>query len=261
MNSYIEDINRLAGEKAKISTELDIATKIQEATIPKNFADYDKYPQLELYGDCKPAKQVGGDFYDLFMLDEDHLCIVMADVSGKGIPAALYMMVSKIAIQTRAEQGGTPSEILYYVNNRLSANNDIDMFVTVWLGILTLSTGHVIATNAGHEYPAITDENGNFSLQMEKHGFVCGGMEGIRFKDREFDIPKGGKLFLYTDGVAESINRSQEFYGTDRMLDALNECKGLSPKATIEHMHESLNEYAGGADQFDDTTMLCIEYK
>ena len=261
MNSYIEDINRLAGEKAKIRTELDIATKIQEATIPKNFADYDKYPQLELYGDCKPAKQVGGDFYDLFMLDEDHLCIVMADVSGKGIPAALYMMVSKIAIQTRAEQGGTPSEILYYVNNRLSANNDIDMFVTVWLGILTLSTGHVIATNAGHEYPAITDENGNFSLQMEKHGFVCGGMEGIRFKDREFDIPQGGKLFLYTDGVAESINRSQEFYGTDRMLDALNECKGLSPKATIEHMHESLNEYAGGADQFDDTTMLCIEYK
>ncbi len=261
MNSYIEDINRLAGEKARISTELDIATKIQEATIPRNFADYNKYQQLEIYGDCKPAKEVGGDFYDFFMLDEDHLCIVMADVSGKGIPAALYMMVSKIAIQTRAEQGGTPSEILYYVNNRLSANNSVDMFVTVWLGILTLSTGHVIAANAGHEYPAVTDENGNYVLQKEKHSFVCGGMEGLRYKDNEFDIPAGGKIFLYTDGVAESTNKAQEFYGTRRMIDALNCCKDASPKDTVEYIQKSLAEFSNGADQFDDTTMLSILYK
>lgn len=261
MNSYIEDINRLAGEKARISTELDIATKIQEATIPRNFADYNKYQQFEIYGDCKPAKEVGGDFYDFFMLNEDHLCIVMADVSGKGIPAALYMMVSKIAIQTRAEQGGTPSEILYYVNNRLSANNAVDMFVTVWLGILTLSTGHVIAANAGHEYPAVTDENGNYVLQKEKHSFVCGGMEGLRYKDNEFDIPAGGKIFLYTDGVAESTNKAQEFYGTGRMIDALNCCKDASPKDTVEYIQKSLAEFSNGADQFDDTTMLSILYK
>ena len=229
MNSYLQDIDRLAGEKARIVTELDIATKIQKATIPKNFSDFDKCPQFEMYGKCKPAKEIGGDFYDFFPLDDDHLCIVMADVSGKGIPAALYMMVSKIAIQTRAEQGGTPSEILAYVNDRLSANNSVDMFVTVWLGIMTISTGHVIAVNAGHEYPAIADENGHYTLMNDKHSFVCGGMEGQRFTDYEFDIPKGGRLFLYTDGVAENQNKSEEFYGTDRMIAALNECQTLSP--------------------------------
>lgn len=261
MNSYLRDIDRLAGEKARISTELDIATRIQGATIPRNFADYDKYPQFELYGDCKPAKEVGGDFYDFFMLDDDHLCLVMADVSGKGVPAALYMMVSKIAIQTRAEQGGKPSEILGYVNERLSANNTVDMFVTVWLGILTLSTGHVIAANAGHEYPVVTDESGNYVLMKDKHGFVCGGMCGLKYKDNEFDIPRGGRLFLYTDGVPENQNTKEEFYGTERMVKALNECRDMTPEATVEHMHSSLNEFADGADQFDDTTMLCIWYK
>ena len=261
MNSYLRDIDKLAGEKARIGTELDIATKIQTATIPRNFSDYDKYPQFELYGDCKPAKEVGGDFYDFFMLDDDHLCLVMADVSGKGIPAALYMMVSKIAIQTRAEQGGNPSEILRYVNDRLSANNSVDMFVTVWLGILTLSTGHVIAANAGHEYPVVTDEDGNYVLMKDKHGFVCGGMGGLKYKDYEFDIPKGGRLFIYTDGVPETQNRQEEFYGTDRMVEALNHCKDMTPKDTIEQMHASLVEFSEGAEQFDDTTLLNIWYK
>ena len=261
MNSYLKDIDRLAAEKARIGTELDIATKIQEATIPRNFADFEKYHQFEIYGDCKPAKEVGGDFYDFFMIDDDHLCIVMADVSGKGIPAALYMMVSKIAIQTRAEQGGTPSEILRYVNDRLSANNSVDMFVTVWLGILTVSTGHVIAANAGHEYPAVSDENGNYELLHDPHGFVCGGLSGLKFKDYEFDMPKGGRLFLYTDGVPENQNKAEEFYGTDRMIEALNECKEMETKATVEHMYSSLAEFANGADQFDDTTMLNIWYK
>ena len=261
MNSYLKDIDRLVSEKARISTELDIATKIQIATIPRNFSDYNKYPQIELYGDCKPAKEVGGDFYDFFMLDDDHMCLVMADVSGKGIPAALYMMVCKIALQTRAEQGGNPSDILTYVNNGLSANNSVDMFVTVWLGILTLSTGHVIAANAGHEYPAVTDENGNYVLMKDKHGFVLGGMEGLKFKDYEFDIPKGGRLFLYTDGVPESQNKNEEFFGTERMVQTLNRCKDLNPESTIEQMHSALTEFAEGAEQFDDTTLLNVWYK
>ena len=260
MNSYLLDIDRLAGEKAKISTELDIANRIQQSSIPNNFDDFEKYRQFELYGDFKAARGVGGDFYDFFMLDDDHLCILIADVSGKGIPAALYMMVSKIAIKTRAEQGGTPSEIISYVNNNLSANN-VEMFVTVWLGIITLSTGHVVSVNAGHEYPVIADEKGNYELLKSKHGFVCGGMEGVKYKDFEFDIPAGGKLFLYTDGVPESQNIAEEFYGTDRMVAALNECKTLSPKATVEHMHRSLDMFSAGADQFDDTTMLCLWYK
>ena len=261
MNSYLKDIDRLAGEKARIGTELEIATRIQEATIPRNFSDFDKYPQFELYGDCKPAKEVGGDFYDFFMIDDDHLCMVMADVSGKGVPAALYMMVSKIAIQTRAEQGGTPSKILAYVNDRLSTNNSVDMFVTVWLGILTISTGHVIAVNAGHEYPAVTDEVGNYFLMKDKHGFVCGGMGGLKFTDYEFDIPKGGRLYLYTDGVPENQNTAEEFYGTDRMIEALNDCRDCDPKDTVEYMYKSLVEFSEGADQFDDTTMLNIWYK
>ncbi len=261
MNSYLKDIDKLIGEKARIGTELDIATKIQEATIPRNFSDYAKYPQFELYGDCKPAKEVGGDFYDFFMLDDDHLCIVMADVSGKGIPAALYMMVSKIAIQTRAEQGGKPSEILCYVNDRLSANNSVDMFVTVWVGILTISTGHVIAANAGHEYPVVTNESGSYELLKDKHGFVLGGMGGLKYKDYEFDIPKGGRLFVYTDGVPETQNKNEEFYGTDRMVKALNRCKDTDPKGTIEQIHRSLVEFSEGAEQFDDTTLLNIWYK
>ncbi len=260
-NSYLKDIDILAGEKARISTELDIATKIQDAAIPRNFDDYKDFTEFELYGDMKPAKEVGGDFYDFFLLDDTHLCIVMADVSGKGVPAALFMMVSKIAIKTRAEQGGNPSDILRYVNDRLSANNTMDMFVTVWIGILDITNGHVVAANAGHEYPVVTDENGTYALMKDKHGFVCGGMEGLKYKDYEFDIPKGGRLFVYTDGVPESQNREAQFFGTDRMVDALNECKDASPKETIEHMQKRIEEFVCGADPFDDTTLLSLWYK
>ena len=261
MNSYLRDIDRLVGEKARISTELVIATKIQAATIPKNFIDYDKYPQFEIFGDYRPAKEVGGDFYDFFTIDDDHLCLVMADVAGKGIPAALYMMVSKIAIQTRAEQGGTPAEILKYVNDRLAANNTVDMFVTVWIGILTVSTGHFIAANAGHEYPAVADENGHYTLMKDKHSAVVGGMPGIKFKDYEFDLPKNGRLFIYTDGVPETINAEEEFFGTERMVEALNKCSNSAPKETVESIRQALEDFSAGAEQFDDTTLFNIWYK
>lgn len=261
MNSYLRDIDRLAGEKARIGTELVIATKIQAATIPKNYIDYEKYTQIEFFGDYKPAKEVGGDFYDFFTLDDDHLCIVMADVAGKGIPAALYMMVSKIAIQTRAEQGGTPSEILRYVNDRLAANNTVDMFVTVWIGIINVKTGHVIAANAGHEYPALADESGRYSLFKDKHSAVVGGMAGIKFKDYEFDIPKNGRLFIYTDGVPETMNKEEEFFGTDRMVEALNRCSNMVPKETVESIRQTLEDFSCGAEQFDDTTLFNIWYK
>lgn len=260
-NSYLKDIDRLVGEKARISTELDIASKIQEAAMPRNFDEYNSYKEFELFGDMDPAKEVGGDFYDFFMLDDDHLCLVMADVSGKGIPGALYMMVSKIAIKTRAEQGGTPSDILMYVNDRLSQSNAADMFVTVWLGILDIKTGHVIAANAGHEYPVITDENGTYTLMKDKHGFVCGGMEGLKYKDYEFDIPKNGRLFIYTDGVPETANDQNEFFGAGRMVDALNNCKNKDAKGTVEYMQKALKEFSDGSEQFDDTTLLCLWYK
>lgn len=260
-NSYIKDIDRFAGEKARTNTELDIATRIQEGSIPRNFDDYKLFTEFELYGDMKPAKAVGGDFYDFFLLDDTHLCLVMADVSGKGIPGALYMMVSMIAIRTRAEQGGTPSEILKYVNGKLSANNTVDMFVTVWLGILDINTGHVIAANAGHEYPAIADEKGFYTLMKDRHGFVCGGMEGIRYRDYEFDIPRNGRLFIYTDGVPESANGRDEFFGTKRMLDALNQCSDKNPRETVEHVQEEIEKFTEGAERFDDTTLLCLWYK
>lgn len=260
-NSYIKDIDRLAGEKARTNTELEIATRIQAASIPRNFDDYKHINELELYGDMKPAKAVGGDFYDFFLLDDTHMCVVMADVSGKGIPGALYMMVSMVAIRTRAEQGGNPSEILRYVNEKLSANNSVDMFVTVWLGILDINTGHVIAANAGHEYPAVADENGTYTLMKDKHGFVCGGMEGVRYKDYEFDIPRNGRLFIYTDGVPESANNNNEFFGTDRMLSALNQCSDKNPKQTIEHVQEEIEKFTEGVERFDDTTLLCLWYK
>ena len=209
-----------------------------------------------------PAKEVGGDFYNFFLVDDSHLALVIGDVSGKGVPAALFMMVSNILTSVRTQTGGgTPSQILEFVNDRICENNKLDMFVTIWLGILDLSTGVLKASNAGHEYPAIMHAGGKFELFKDKHGMVVGGMEGVKYTDYEIRLSPGDKIFVYTDGVPEATATDNSMFGTDRMLCALNGDPEAAPEAVLGNVRSAVDGFVKDAQQFDDLTMLCLEYK
>jgi sigma-B regulation protein RsbU (phosphoserine phosphatase) len=208
-----------------------------------------------------PAKAVGGDFYDFFLVDDDHLCMVMADVSGKGVPAALFMMASKIILANNAMTGKSPAQILTDTNAAVCSNNRADMFVTVWLGILEISTGVLTAANAGHEYPVLKKPGGAFELVRDRHGFVLGGMDGMKYKEYELTLEPGAKLFLYTDGVPEATDGEGNMFGTDRMLEALNEDPGASPSGILKNVRAAVDGFVKDAEQFDDLTMLCLEYR
>ncbi|MBQ6442057.1 MAG: SpoIIE family protein phosphatase [Lachnospiraceae bacterium] len=261
MNSYLRDLDTMINDRARISTELDIATRIQTSMLPSVFPAFPDRQEFDLFASMKPAKEVGGDFYDFFLVDSDHLALVMADVSGKGIPAALFMTVSRSMIRNRTERGGSPGEILVDVNDSLCEQNMGDMFVTVWLGILTISTGEIVASSAGHEYPAIYGNDGRYALLKDKHGLACGAMKGVRYRDYTVSLPPGGRLFLYTDGVPEATDLQETLFGTDRMLEALNNGTAENPADTIEGVHEAVDRFVGQAEQFDDTTMLSLWYR
>ena len=187
--------------------------------------------------------------------------MVIADVSGKGIPAALFMMNAKNIVQNCAMFSRSPSEMLTKTNETICANNQMEMFVTVWVGILEISSGILTAANAGHEYPAIRRAGGAFELYKEKHGFVIGGMEGIVYREYSLPLSPGDKLFLYTDGVPEAVNSAREMFGTERMLLALNEDPGAPPETVLKNVRGSVDRFAQDTEQFDDLTMLCVEYK
>ena len=208
----------------------------------------------------EPAREVGGDFYDFFLIDDDHLCLVIADVSGKGIPASLFMMNTKVILKSYAMGDNSPAEILEKTNTEICSNNMMEMFVTVWLGILELSTGKIVASNAGHEYPVIGHADGEFELIKDKHGFVVGGMSDVKYSDYELQLEPGDKLFVYTDGVPEATNVKDELFGTDRMLDALNEDNYVPVEELLRNVRKAVSDFASGAEQFDDLTMLAVEY-
>lgn len=261
LTQYIEDITSITAEKERIGAELDIAKRIQFDMLPSIFPPFPDRKEFDIYASMTPAKEVGGDFYNFFFIDDDHLALVIADVSGKGIPAALFMMVTSIIISDIAKTGKTPSEVLTKANERICSHNKADMFVTVWLGVLEISTGRLISSNAGHEDPAVCRKNGDFELWKSKHGLMLGTLEGIKYADFEFRLNKGDKLFLYTDGVHEATNEQDEMFRIDCMLDALNSYKEKSPTEILKGMHNSINTFVGDAPQFDDLTMLCIEMK
>ena len=227
--------------------------------LPNIYPAFPERSEFDIYATMTPAKEVGGDFYDFFLIDNDHLGMVMADVSGKGVPAALFMMMSKILVNNYALMGGSPAKVLEQVNNQICKNNEEEMFVTVWFGVLEISTGKVTAANAGHEYPILKKAGGEFELFKDKHGFVIGGMDGMRYKDYEFTLEKGGTLFLYTDGVAEATNAQNELFGTDRMIEALNKDADASPTDLLNNMKQAVDEFVGEAPQFDDLTMLGVK--
>ncbi len=258
--SYISEIITITAEKKRIGTELALATRIQADMLPNIFPAFPERPDFDVYASMSPAKEVGGDFYDFFLIDDTHLGLVMADVSGKGVPAALFMMISKILVQNYAMTGRSPAEVLRKVNDQICQNNREEMFVTVWLGILDTTTGKITAANAGHEYPAVMLKDGKFELVKDRHGFVIGGMEGMRYKEYELQLTPGSRLFLYTDGVPEATNEDNELFGTDRMLEALNRMPDASPERILRNVRAAVDAFVKDAEQFDDLTMLCVEY-
>ena len=261
LTEYEENLTKITAEKERIGTELALATRIQADMLPNIFPAFPERPDFDIYASMDPAKEVGGDFYDFFLIDETHLGIVMADVSGKGVPAALFMMISKILVQNYAMTGRSPAQVLQAVNDQICSNNREEMFVTVWLGVLDTETGKITAANAGHEYPVLMQAGGQFELLKDKHGFVIGGMEGMRYKEYELTLTPGSRLFLYTDGVPEATNAKNELFGTDRMLEALNEAPDAAPEMILKNVRKAVDGFVKDAEQFDDLTMLCVEYK
>ena len=261
MLQNIDTLTKATADKERIGAELSIAATIQKDSLPDVFPAFPHRKDFEIRASMDPAKEVGGDFYNFFLIHRDQLAVVMADVSGKGIPAALFMMLTNILIESRARMGGTPGEILAYVNKSICKRNRADMFVTVWLGILNTTTGRMVYANAGHEDAAIYRKGGQFEITKEKHSFVLGGIDGIQYQDREIQLNKGDKLFLYTDGVPEATDKDNQMFTLQRMLDSLNEHKEKSPEKILDGVRNDVNTFVWHAPQFDDMTMLCMEIK
>ena len=257
---YMDQVRNVTAEKERIGTELRMANQIQESVLPNIFPAFPDREEFDIYATMDPAKEVGGDFYDFFLIDKDHLGIVIADVSGKGVPAALFMMASKIILQSCAMLGRSPAEILTRTNEAICSNNRMEMFVTVWFGILDLNTGLITGANAGHEYPAVKRGDA-YELYKTKHGMVIGAMENVTYSEYRLQLQPGDRLFLYTDGLPEATDASEEMFGVNRVLDVLNENTQCSVTDTLVRMTEAVSEFVDGAEQFDDLTMLCLEYK
>ena len=260
MSLYIDQIKRVTAEKERISAELDMASKIQSSQLPSLFPPFPDRKEFTLYASMTPAKEVGGDFYDFFMIDNDHIAFVMADVSGKGVPAALLMMVSRVLIKSSMQNGKGPGETLASVNNQLCEGNDEDFFVTVWLAVLEISTGKGIAANAGHEHPVLRRADGSYELQVYKHSMPIATMKGIPFREHTFRMQPGDSFFVYTDGVVEATNANKELFGTERMLSALNKDPDALPEQVLANVADGINSFVNEAEQFDDITMLCVRY-
>ena len=262
LDFHIEKTANITAEKERINTELSMATKIQAAMLPSVFPPFPDRTEFDIYASMDPAREVGGDFYDFFMIDDDHLALVIADVSGKGIPASLFMMISKILIKNYSMSGLSPAKALEAANNQICSNNKEDMFVTVWLGVLEISSGKLTAANAGHEYPVLKRPGEKFELIKDKHGPAVGAMEGIKYREYELQLEPGSKLFVYTDGVPEATDADNAFFGTERMVNALNgKSDAAFPKQLLRCVRRAVDNFVKEAEQFDDLTMLCIEYR
>ena len=253
------ELTAVTAERERISTELDLARTIQAGSIPSTFPAFPDRRDFDVHASMTPAKEVGGDFYNFFLIDDDHLALVIGDVSGKGVPAALFMMVTNILLSEYARmRPGTPGEVLTSVNDRLCPHNRAEMFVTVWLGILELSTGKLTAANAGHEDPALCRAGGSFELWKTRHNVAVGVMEGVRFRDSTLQLAPGDKLFIYTDGVPEATDAGLAMFTLPRMMNALDRCRGGSPRDILEGVLQEVDAFVGDAPQFDDLTMLCL---
>ena len=247
-------------EQERIIRELRMAREIQESAIPQIFPPFPDRTEFSLYAYMTPAKEVGGDFYDFFQIDSDHLALVIADVSGKGIPAALFMMVSKTLIKNELMAGCDPATALSRVNLQLSERNSSMTFVTVWLAVIELSTGKGVACNAGHENPALRRSGEKFILLPYRHDMLVGARKKAQYHVREFEMHPDDCLFVYTDGVPEANNEAEEMFGEKRLIEALNQNSDADPEELVGNVRKAVDDFVKDASQFDDLTMLCFKY-
>ena len=261
MVNYIENLTAYTAERERIGMELSFAKNIQHSSLPAKFPAFPDRTDFDIYAYMKPAREVGGDFYNFRLLDDDHLAMWIGDVSDKGVPAALFMMAINIVINNRASMGGTPAEIMAFVNNNICEHNEANLFVTIWLGILEISTGRLTFVNAGHEEPALYRKGGSFELYKTKHNVAVGVFPDIEYTNYDIQLGRGDKLFVYTDGVPEATDMFDKLYTTGRMLEALNKYRDGSPQEILEGINKSVKEFVGDRPQFDDLTMLGFELK
>lgn len=249
-----------SADKQQIESELNVATHIQTSMLPRIFPAFPSRKEFDVYAVMNPAKEVGGDFYDFFMVDEDRVAIVVADVSGKGVPAALFMVIAKTLIKDHAQRGASPDVVFTDVNRLLCETNDEGMFVTAWMGVLELSTGHLAYVNAGHNPPLLKRAGGEYDYLRARSGFVLAGMEGVRYRAGSLDLAEGDALFLYTDGVTEATDAEQRLYGEQKLAAVLNANRDKNPEALLAAVKSDVDAFVGQAPQFDDITMLNLCY-
>ncbi len=258
LGTYIDDLTAVTAEKERVSAELNVATRIQEDMLPKDFPERN---DISLYAAMTPAKEVGGDFYDFFFVDDDHIALVIADVSGKGVPAALFSVVSKVVIRNQVHAGGTPAEVLERTNSILCSNNGSGLFVTVWLGILDLKTGDVEYVNAGHEYPIISPKDKHAEI-IEKDSFPpLAAMEGIEYINERLHLNNGDNLILYTDGVPEAKAADGSRFGMDRLVEIVERNKGSAPEKLVNDIKKDVDDFQSDKDPFDDVTIMSIIWR
>ncbi|SFG74993.1 PP2C family protein-serine/threonine phosphatase [Oribacterium sp. WCC10] len=259
LHEYMDNLTAVTKEKERISAELNVATEIQASMLPRIFPPFPDRKEFSLFASMDPAKEVGGDFYDFFMVDNDHIALVMADVSGKGIPAALFMAISKVLIKDSAQELKDPAAILAHTNEQLCEENDAELFVTVWLGIVDLKTGILTFADAGHEYPVLIHADGSQELiKAAKKRPPVATLEGIKYQNNELQLKTGDTVFLYTDGVPEATNKDNELYGMERTQKALTGLEHTDVKEMLSLVRKDVDAFVGDAVQFDDLTMLAF---
>ena len=260
IDGYLSEIEAEAIEKEHAKAELSMAASIQEGQLPRIFPPYPDRSEFSLYASMEPAKEVGGDFYDFFLMDPDHLVLVIADVSDKGVPAALFMMTAKTLIKSVIRSVRSPGEAMEHVNRELYEANAAQMFVTVWLGVLTISTGELVSVNAGHEKPVFYRAGEGWDLERVPHDMALAMLDDLTFTEQKTKLNPGDALFVYTDGVVEATSEEEKLFGSERMLSALQEAADAEPEEIISHMKNAIHGFVKEAEQFDDTTMLCLRY-
>jgi len=255
---YLKNLKNVTAEKERINAELNVAKKIQEDLLPHKFPKNDEF---EVYAVSIPAKEVGGDFYDFFLIDEDQLAVIIADVSGKGVPAALFMVIAKTLIKNYTQLGKSPAEVFSMVNNQLYEGNDASMFVTAWMGVLEIGTGKFTYVSAGHNQPLLKTTGKEYDWIKSEAGFVLGGMEDIHYQQNEISLKPGDRVYLYTDGVTEATTSDDELFGDTRLLQVMNINNDISLKQQLSYVKKEVDSFIKDGEQFDDITMLIMEYK
>lgn len=259
--TYIDNLSKITSEKERIGAELNVATQIQANMLPSIFPAFPGREEFDIFATMNPAKEVGGDFYDFFMIDERHIAVVIADVSGKGVPAALFMVIGKTLIKDHTQPGRDLGEVFTKVNELLCESNSENLFITAFEGVLDLMTGEFTFVNAGHDAPYLCKKNGEFLPFKVKPGFVLAGMEGMKYHSDRIFLDEGDKLFLYTDGVTDAMNPEHKLYGSKRLEDTLEKYKKEKPEKILPGIKKEIDSFVGEAAQFDDITMLCLEYR